>query len=129
MKTSLETIRITPRTLHKLRFNADGLIPAIIQDAESREVLMMAYMNKDSLKETLKQGKTCFWSRSRQEFWVKGMTSGHFQYVKEIRYDCDADCLLIKVRQVGAACHTLKKSCFYRTLPLPQRKKRTPNTE
>ena len=110
----IEKIQITPRSLKKLRFDANGLIPAIIQEARTKEVLMMAYMNMDSLKQTLKLGKTCFWSRSRQEFWVKGMTSGHFQFVKGIYYDCDCDCLLIKVRQVGAACHTMKRSCFYR---------------
>ena len=113
---NIETIQITPQTLKKLRFNKGGLIPAIIQDDKSKEVLMMAYMNLASLKKTLKMGKTCFWSRSRKEFWIKGMTSGHFQYVKNIYYDCDADVLLIKVQQVGAACHTLKKSCFYRKI-------------
>ncbi|MBI5149655.1 MAG: phosphoribosyl-AMP cyclohydrolase [Candidatus Omnitrophica bacterium] len=112
----METIKITPRTLNKLKFNSDGLIPAIVQDYKSKEVLMMAYMNIDSLRQTLKIGKTCFWSRSRKEYWVKGMTSGHFQYVKSVAYDCDCDTLLIKVRQVGAACHTFKKSCFYRKI-------------
>lgn len=111
-----ETIQITPRTIKKLKYNADGLIPAIVQDYKSKEVLMLAYMNLDSLKETIKCGKTCFWSRSRQEYWVKGMTSGHFQFVKSIAYDCDCDTLLIKVRQVGSACHTFKKSCFYRKI-------------
>lgn len=113
---SLETITITPKTIRKLKFNSDGLIPAIVQDYKTQEVLMLAYMNIDSLRETLKIGKTCFWSRSRQEYWVKGQTSGHFQYVKGIHYDCDCDTLLIKVRQVGAACHTFKKSCFYRKI-------------
>ena len=113
---SAETIQITPRNLSKLKFSADGLIPAIVQDYKSKEVLMMAYMNIDSLRQTLKIGKTCFWSRSRKEYWVKGMTSGHFQYVKSVHYDCDCDTLLIKVRQVGAACHTFKKSCFYRRI-------------
>lgn len=113
---SLETIIITPKTIRKLKFNADGLIPVIVQDYKTLEVLMLAYMNIDSLRETLKIGKTCFWSRSRQEYWVKGQTSGHFQYVKGIYYDCDCDTLLIKVRQVGAACHTFKKSCFYRKI-------------
>ena len=112
----IEKIAITPRTLKKLRFNADGLIPTIIQNFRTKEVLMMAYMNLESLKRTLKLGKTCFWSRSRKEFWVKGMTSGHFQFVKNIYYDCDCDVLLIKVRQIGAACHTNKKSCFYRKI-------------
>ena len=111
-----ENIKITKRTLHKLQFNKDELIPAIIQDASTKEVLMMAFMNLESLKKTLEIGKTCFWSRSRQEFWVKGMTSGHFQYVKSIAYDCDCDALLIKVKQIGAACHTNKRSCFYRKI-------------
>lgn len=113
---SLETITITPKTIRKLKFNADGLIPVIVQDYKTLEVLMLAYMNIDSLRGTLKIGKTCFWSRSRQEYWVKGQTSGHFQYVKGVYYDCDCDTLLIKVRQVGAACHTFKKSCFYRKI-------------
>lgn len=111
-----ETVKITPRTLKKLRFNNDGLIPAIVQDHKTKEVLMLAYMNLASLTETIKGGKTCFWSRSRKEFWVKGMTSGHFQFVKTISYDCDLDTLLITVRQIGAACHTGKRSCFYRKI-------------
>ena len=113
---SMETIQITARNLNTLKFSAAGLIPAIVQDYRSKEVLMMAYMNIDSLRNTLKIGKTCFWSRSRKEYWVKGMTSGHFQYVKSVAYDCDCDTLLIKVRQVGSACHTFRKSCFYRKI-------------
>ena len=116
MVSQIEDMTISRRTLNKLKFNQDGLIPAIIQDYRTQEVLMLAYMNIDSLKQTLKLGKTCFWSRSRKEYWVKGMTSGHFQFVKNIAYDCDADTILIKVRQVGAACHTNRKSCFYRKL-------------
>jgi len=112
----IEKIQITPKTIKKLKFNADGLIPAIVQEHKTKEVLMMAYMNIDSLKETLRGGKTCFWSRSRKEYWVKGMTSGHFQYVKGVYYDCDCDTLLVKVRQVGFPCHTMKKSCFYRKI-------------
>ena len=114
--SELEKIQITSRTLKNLKFNGDGLIPAIVQDYKTKEVLMMAYMNLDSLKQTIKIGKTCFWSRSRQEYWVKGMTSGHFQFVKNIYYDCDCDTLLITVRQIGSACHTMKKSCFYRKI-------------
>ena len=114
--TAIEKIKITPRTLNKLRFNKDGLMPAIVQDYKTKDILMLAYMNIDSLKETLKGGKTCFWSRSRKEYWVKGMTSGHFQFVKGVYYDCDCDTLLIKVRQVGFPCHFMKKSCFYRKL-------------
>ena len=112
----IEKIRITKRTLNKLRFNTDGLIPAIVQDFKTKDVLMMAYMNIDSLKATITTGKACYWSRSRQTFWMKGETSGHFQYVKGIWFDCDCDTLLIKVRQIGAACHTFKKSCFYRKI-------------
>jgi phosphoribosyl-AMP cyclohydrolase len=101
-----------------LKFDDKGLIPAIIQDYKDGTVLMLAYMNAESVKRTLKLGKTCFWSRSRKEFWVKGETSGHFQFVKSIAYDCDLDALLIKVRQVGVACHTGNRSCFFRKIPL-----------
>ncbi len=100
----------------KLKFDDKGLIPAIIQDYKTKEVLMVAYMNKESVRRTIKLGKTCFWSRSRSEYWIKGKTSGHFQFVKSIAYDCDADALLIKVRQVGVACHTGNYSCFYREI-------------
>jgi phosphoribosyl-AMP cyclohydrolase len=102
--------------LGSLKFDQNGLIPAIIQDYKNNEVLMLAYMNKESLRRTLKLGKTCFWSRSRKEYWVKGLTSGHFQFVKSVAYDCDLDTLLIKVRQVGKACHTGNRSCFYRKI-------------
>jgi len=98
----------------ELKYDGHGLIPAIIQDAETGEVLMMAYMNAQSLTETLRTGKTHFWSRSRGKLWCKGETSGHVQEVVSIHTDCDADCLLIKVRQVGAACHLGYKSCFFR---------------
>ncbi|MDD5409526.1 MAG: phosphoribosyl-AMP cyclohydrolase [Candidatus Omnitrophica bacterium] len=102
--------------LRDLKFDKNGLIPAIIQDYKNNQVLMVAYMNLESLRRTLKSGKTCFWSRSRKEYWVKGLTSGHFQFVKSISYDCDMDALLIKARQVGAACHTGNRSCFYRNI-------------
>jgi len=102
--------------LNDCKFDQSGLIPAIVQDYKTGEVLMLAYMNKESLRRTIKSGKTCFWSRSRKEYWIKGMTSGHFQFVKSIDYDCDMDAILIKVRQIGAACHTGNKSCFYRRL-------------
>ena len=98
------------------KFDSNGLVPAIIQDYKTGEVLMLAYMNKESIKRTKKIGKTCFWSRSRKEYWVKGATSGNFQFIKSISYDCDADALLIKVRQVGVACHTGNRSCFYRKI-------------
>jgi phosphoribosyl-AMP cyclohydrolase len=101
----------------KLKYDKDGLIPAIIQDAENNEVLMMAYMNSTSLEKTLETGRTCFWSRSRQEYWTKGETSGNVQLVKEILYDCDEDTLLIKVNQQGSgACHTGERTCFYRKI-------------
>ncbi|RQD71905.1 MAG: bifunctional phosphoribosyl-AMP cyclohydrolase/phosphoribosyl-ATP diphosphatase HisIE [Tindallia sp. MSAO_Bac2] len=99
-----------------LFFDEKGLIPAIIQDESTGEVLMMAYMNRESLEKTLETGSTWFYSRSRQALWNKGETSGNTQMVKEIRYDCDGDTLLIQVEQTGAACHTGEKSCFYREL-------------
>ena len=102
----------------ELKFDSNGLMPAIIQDAKTKEILMLAYMNQESLRRTLKLKKTCFWSRSRKTYWVKGETSGHYQFVQSVAYDCDRDALLIRVRQVGAACHTGKKSCFYRKLKL-----------
>ena len=100
----------------ELKFDEKGLIPAVIQDAESSEVLMVAYMNKESFEATLKEGRTCFWSRSRQTLWRKGETSGNMQKVLEIRADCDADCLLIRVEQTGPACHTGERSCFFNRL-------------
>ncbi len=99
----------------KLKFNADGLIPAIIQDQSTGRVLMMAWMNRASLEKTIVSGKTHFWSRSRQKFWMKGETSGHVQQVKEIAFDCDGDTLLIQVEQTGAACHEGYRSCFFRS--------------
>lgn len=102
--------------IKNLKFDAHGLIPAIIQDYKTSEVLMLAYMNAASLKRTLKLGKTCFWSRSRREYWIKGAASGHYQFVKSIAYDCDMDTLLIKVRQIDVACHTGNRSCFFRKI-------------
>ena len=99
-----------------LKFDDKGLIVTIIQDYKKKDILMVAYMNAASLKRTIKRGKTCFWSRSRKKFWVKGETSGHFQFVKSIYYDCDMDALLIKARQAGVACHTGNRSCFYRRI-------------
>ena len=98
----------------KVKFDQAGLVPAVVQDAANGEVLMVAYMNRESLAQTLKTGKATYWSRSRQAFWIKGETSGHYQLVKEMRVDCDVDCILLKVEQVGAACHTGYRSCFYR---------------
>jgi phosphoribosyl-AMP cyclohydrolase len=100
----------------ELKYDSQGLIAAVVQDHETGEVLMVAYMNKESVDRTLESGKTCFWSRSRQEFWVKGGSSGHFQFVKGVYTDCDKDCLLVKVEQKGAACHDGYRSCFYRKL-------------
>ncbi len=99
-----------------LKFNDAGLIPAIAQDATSGEVLMMAWMNAESIKRTLDTGSVTYWSRSRAEFWVKGLTSGHTQELVEFRIDCDRDCLLITVNQLGAACHTGRRTCFYTTV-------------
>ena len=98
-----------------LKYDDKGLIPAVIQDWQSNEVLMVAYMNAASLSKTVETGLTWYWSRSRQKFWQKGETSGHIQRVKEILYDCDQDTLLIKVDQNGPACHTGKRSCFFRS--------------
>ena len=101
----------------ELKYDDKGLIPAIIQDIQNGDILMLAYMNENSLKMTLETGFTHFWSRSRQKYWKKGETSGHVQEVKEILYDCDADTLLIKVIQHGSgACHTGNRTCFYRNI-------------
>jgi len=100
----------------ELAFDDRGLIPAIVQDAASGEVLMLAWVNKQSLERTLEEGRTVFWSRSRQELWRKGETSGNVQHVEEIRADCDADVLLIRVHQIGPACHTGERTCFHRRL-------------
>ena len=108
---------VSVTTLDDLRWTEDGLIPCIAQDADNAQVLMMAWMNRESLARTVEEGRMVYWSRSRQELWRKGDTSGHTQTWTEIRYDCDADVLLAKVRQEGAACHTGERSCFYRTLP------------
>ena len=94
----------------------NGLVPTIVQDHVTKDVLMLAYMSKESLRKTLEGDTTWFYSRSRNELWNKGATSGHFQYVKEIKIDCDNDTILILVEQTGAACHTGNKSCFYRDL-------------
>lgn len=100
----------------EIKVNSDGLLPVIVQDYKTQEVLMEAYMNREAFGMTIRTGRMTYWSRSRQEIWVKGLTSGHFQYVKELRIDCDNDTLLAKVAQTGAACHTGNRSCFYRTI-------------
>jgi len=98
----------------KLKYDENGLVPVIVQDCMNNQVLMLAYANKDAIDLMVKEKTAYYYSRSRQELWHKGDTSGHFQNVKEIYYDCDADTVLIKVEQIGTACHTGKKSCFYR---------------
>lgn len=104
-----------PDTLiHNLKFDADGLIPAIVQDEETNEVLMLAYMNAESLSRSLQTGETWFWSRSRRELWHKGETSGHTQQVVDIRLDCDGDALIVRVHPRGPACHTGERTCFFR---------------
>lgn len=103
--------------LQKLKFDDRGLIPAVVQDAATREVLMVAWMNEESLRRTLEVGETVFWSRSRRELWHKGATSGNTQRVAEIRVDCDADTLLVLVEPRGPACHTGEDTCFFRALP------------
>jgi phosphoribosyl-AMP cyclohydrolase len=100
--------------LDEVSFNAEGLVPAIAQDAQNGQVLMMAWMNRDALRETLKTGHVVYWSRSRNARWRKGETSGHTQELIELRLDCDGDALLLKVRQTGPACHTGERSCFFR---------------
>ena len=98
------------------KLNSDGMVPVIVQDYKTDQVLMLAYMNEEAFYTTLKLGRMTYWSRSRQELWTKGMTSGHFQYVKQLSIDCDNDTILAKVSQVGAACHTGNRTCFYRDL-------------
>ena len=103
--------------MDELKFDANGLITAVVQDASTKDVLMVAWMNAESLQKTRQSGETWFWSRSRQELWHKGGTSGNIQKVTEIRYDCDADTLLVLVQPAGPACHTGATSCFYRSIP------------
>lgn len=102
--------------LNTLKFDASGLIPAVVQNIETNEVLMVAYMNADTINQTTETGRATFWSRSRQEVWVKGSTSGNYMYVKEIRVDCDCDCLILLVTPAGPACHTGNRSCFFRKI-------------
>lgn len=102
--------------LPQLKYDANGLIPCVVQDADTREVLMVAWMSEESLRQTLDLGETVFWSRSRQELWHKGATSGNVQELVELRYDCDGDTLLALVHPAGPACHTGERTCFYRTI-------------
>ncbi len=105
-----------PRWLKEIKFDSNGLVPAIVEDAKTHEVLMMAWMNREAVLKTLKTGKTHFYSRSRKSMWLKGETSGHVQRVKRIATDCDGDTLLVSVSQVGGACHAGYRTCFYRSL-------------
>lgn len=110
-----EPIAAGSAELDQIVYNADGLVPAIVQEASSREVLMMAWMDKEALSRTLATGRSWFWSRSRQEYWCKGESSGDRQYVRQVRYDCDGDVVLLLVDQEGrGACHTGERSCFHR---------------
>jgi phosphoribosyl-AMP cyclohydrolase len=102
--------------IDRVKFDASGLIAAVATDADTGEVLMVAWMNRDALAKTLAEGVVTYWSRSRQELWTKGLTSGHTQGVAEIRIDCDLDCVLLRVRQKGGACHVGYRSCFYRRI-------------
>ena len=102
--------------VNELKYDSSGLIPAIVQESATGRVLMMAWMNKESLAKTLELGEMVYWSRSRKELWHKGATSGHTQKVKSLAFDCDKDCILAQVEQIGAACHDGYKSCFYRTI-------------
>jgi phosphoribosyl-AMP cyclohydrolase len=113
-------VPFTEDELSRIDFNDDGLVPAIVQDASDQAVLMFAWMSRESLRKTLETGRTWFWSRSRQEFWCKGETSGDRQYVRDVRYDCDGDVLVVVVDQEGdGACHTGNRTCFYRAFGDP----------
>lgn len=100
--------------LDSLKYDANGLITAVVQDHENSEILMVAFMNREAVRRTLESGRTCFWSRSRRKYWVKGETSGHVQTVKGVFVDCDKDALVVRVEQTGAACHEGYRSCFFR---------------
>ena len=113
------TDELDPRIAARLKRDARGLVAAVIQQYDTHEVLMVGYMHDEALRRTLTTGRVTFWSRSRQEYWRKGDTSGHVQYVKSLALDCDGDAILVQVDQVGAACHTGKRSCFEEGGPLP----------
>jgi phosphoribosyl-AMP cyclohydrolase len=97
-----------------VKYDTAGLVTVVVQDVETGDVLMVAYMNAEALRRTMETGRATYWSRSRQKFWVKGESSGHVQHVRDLRVDCDGDCLLLKVEQTGAACHTGYRNCFFR---------------
>ncbi len=115
--TDSNTVDITQEFLEQVRWTSDGLVPAIAQDAETNDILMFAWMNRESLALTVQEQRAIYWSRSRQKLWRKGEESGHVQSIKEIRIDCDEDVIILKVEQIGGiACHTGRRSCFYRRL-------------
>ncbi len=112
--------KVNEEIIGQIRFDDRGLVPAVIQDDATGQVLMLGYMNEESLRLTLETGRTWFYSRSRQKLWNKGETSGHFQNVRKISYDCDCDTILVVAEQIGAACHTGNFSCFYRDFELEE---------
>lgn len=118
-KTYDNSVTLDPRIKARLKYDDKGLVCTVVQQYDTHEVLMVGYMDDEALRRTLTGGRVTFWSRSRQEYWRKGDTSGHVQYVKSVRLDCDGDALLVEVDQVGAACHTGKRSCFDEGGPLP----------
>ena len=119
MSDSTPAPRLDPAVAERLKRDDDGLVAAVVQQHDSREVLMLGWMDDEALRRTLSTGRVVFWSRSRQEYWRKGDTSGHAQYVKAVSLDCDGDALLVEVDQVGAACHTGTRTCFEAGGPLP----------
>ena len=115
--------------LAEIQYDGNGLVPAVVQDSRDGQVLMVAYMNREALRRTLDSGHTCFWSRSRKEYWVKGATSGNTQKVVRVAADCDRDCILVVVEQKGVACHTGKRSCFFSELVAGEAEFRELNTD
>ncbi|WP_370619278.1 phosphoribosyl-AMP cyclohydrolase [Mumia sp. Pv 4-285] len=112
MNDVTDSVRLDPAIAARLKRDADGLVPAVVQEVDTHEVLMVGWMDDEALRRTLTTGRSTFWSRSRHEYWVKGMTSGNVQHVREVRLDCDGDTLLVKVSQTGPACHTGARTCF-----------------
>ncbi len=118
LKVNCVFIMLLSDFLQNIKFDSQGLVPAVAQSVETGEVLMLAYMNKDSIEKTLQTGLACYWSRSRAKLWIKGETSGHTQQVESIHLDCDGDTILLKVKQNGPACHTGAPNCFFREVEL-----------
>src|SRR3569833_3919482 len=117
----MDAMSLDPKIADRLKRNSDGLVAAIAQQHDTGEVLMLAWMDDEALRRTLTTGRATYWSRSRGEYWVKGATSGHYQYVKGVALDCDGDALLVTVEQVGAACHTGAHTCIFDALPVVTR--------